>query len=152
MWIEKYRPFKLKDVADQPEVVHALQTSIQNKNLPHLLFYGPPGTGKTSAILAACRELWGPEVMRSRVLELNASDERGISVMRTKVKDFAKIMIATPPNTGGYPCPPFKIIILDEADTLTADAQSALRRTMVRVHAYFAYYYRNCTPKPQDFV
>ena len=132
MWVEKYRPYRLSDVANQPEVVHALQNSIHQRNLPHLLFYGPPGTGKTSAILAAARELWGPEMMKQRVLELNASDERGIGVMRTKVKDFAKIVSAAPPPNYTYPCPAFKLIILDEADTLTSDAQSALRRTMVR--------------------
>ena len=97
-----------------------------------MLFYGPPGTGKTSTILALAKELYGPEMFRTRVLELNASDERGISIVREKVKDFARMQLSNPPPhyKDQYPCPPYKIIILDEADSMTQDAQSALRRTM----------------------
>ena len=97
-----------------------------------MLFYGPPGTGKTSTILALAKELYGPEMFRTRVLELNASDERGISIVREKVKDFARMQLSNPPAhyKDRYPCPPYKIIILDEADSMTQDAQSALRRTM----------------------
>ena len=97
-----------------------------------MLFYGPPGTGKTSTILALAKQLYGPAMFHSRVLELNASDERGISIVREKVKNFARQQLSNPPPnyTDKYPCPPYKIIILDEADSMTQDAQSALRRTM----------------------
>jgi replication factor C subunit 2/4 len=97
-----------------------------------MLFYGPPGTGKTSTVLALAKELYGPELMKSRVLELNASDERGISIVREKVKNFARTAVSntTAAQAKQYPCPPYKIIILDEADSMTQDAQSALRRTM----------------------
>ena len=100
-----------------------------------MLFYGPPGTGKTSTILALAKSLFGPALYRSRILELNASDERGIGIVRDKVKNFARAPLSQPTGLDAayraqYPCPPFKIIILDEADSMTQDAQSALRRTM----------------------
>ncbi|KAI0008051.1 putative replication factor protein [Xylariaceae sp. FL0662B] len=131
-WVEKYRPKTLDDVTAQDHTVNVLRRTLQASNLPHMLFYGPPGTGKTSTILALAKELYGPEMMKSRVLELNASDERGISIVREKVKDFARMQLANPPAgyKTRYPCPPYKIIILDEADSMTQDAQSALRRTM----------------------
>ncbi|KAG0347127.1 hypothetical protein BG005_000353 [Podila minutissima] len=127
-WIEKYRPKTMDDISSQEQVVAVLKKTMESQNLPHLLFYGPPGTGKTSTILALARDIYGPEMIGSRVLELNASDERGIQVIREKVKNFARSTVTH--NIGSQNCPPYKIIILDEADSMTGDAQSALRRTM----------------------
>ncbi|KAF4536896.1 Replication factor c subunit 2 [Lasiodiplodia theobromae] len=136
-WVEKYRPKSLNDVNGQDHTVTVLSRTLQSSNLPHMLFYGPPGTGKTSTILALAKQLYGPELIKTRVLELNASDERGIAIVREKVKNFARQQLSNPPaGPAGveyrkrYPCPPFKIIVLDEADSMTQDAQSALRRTM----------------------
>lgn len=128
-WVEKYRPEKVDDVSHQEEVVRTLKTSIEQGNIPHLMFYGPPGTGKTTTVLAVARSLFGPHLYKSRILDLNASDERGISVVREKIKTFAQRAVSTE-KTPGYPCPRFKLIILDEADTMTSEAQSALRRIM----------------------
>ncbi|KAF9125284.1 hypothetical protein BGW39_007521 [Mortierella sp. 14UC] len=129
-WIEKYRPKTMDDISSQEQAVAVLKKTMESQNLPHLLFYGPPGTGKTSTILALARDIYGPEMIGSRVLELNASDERGIQVIREKVKNFARSTVSHNIGYVSLNVPPYKIIILDEADSMTADAQSALRRTM----------------------
>ena len=127
-WIDKYRPSNLNEVVYQDEVIKVLKKTLETGNLPHLLFYGPPGTGKTSSILAITKELFGPKLIKERVIELNASDERGINVVRNKIVTFSKTAIG--PKDPKFPCPPYKIIILDEADAMTTEAQSALRKTM----------------------
>jgi len=174
-WVERYRPKKLDDVAHQTEVVATLQNAVETGRLPHLLLYGPPGSGKvrkrffftdnsncsiqTSVALALCRQLWPPGEWRRRVLELNASDERGISVVRDKIKHFASLAVGSSQkkkmtsffaaktdnnsmeveekDEKKYPSPPYKVIILDEADTVTPDAQAALRRIIVSHEIYF---------------
>lgn len=127
-WVDKYRPKKLSDVAYQYEVTKMLKQTIKTGELPHLLFYGGSGTGKTSTILAISRELYGPKRVHERVIELNASDERGINIVRKKIITFAKTSVGT--ADPDYPSPPYKIIILDEADAMTVEAQSALRKVM----------------------
>jgi len=122
VWVEKYRPRKLSEIVGQKEITERLISYVRTKNLPHLLFAGTAGTGKTTSAIALARELYGEESWRLNFQEMNASDERGIDVVRTKIKDFARTA-----TMGNFP---FKIIFLDEADALTPDAQSALRRTM----------------------
>ena len=121
IWIEKYRPKKLDEVAGQEEIIERLKAYAKLKNVPHLLFAGPAGTGKTTCALALSHELYG-ENWRQNFNELNASDERGINIIRGKIKDFAR----TAPIGNAQ----FKIIFLDEADSLTSEAQAALRRTI----------------------
>ncbi|ODV75173.1 replication factor C subunit 3, partial [Cyberlindnera jadinii NRRL Y-1542] len=118
-WVEKYRPTTLDDVYGQPEVVDTVRRFVHDGRLPHLLFYGPPGTGKTSTIIALAREIYGKNY-KNMVLELNASDDRGIDVVRNQIKDFASTMQIFSKG--------FKLIILDEADAMTNVAQNALRR------------------------
>ena len=121
LWVEKYRPKSLDEVVGQEEIVERLKAYAKTGNLPHLLFAGPAGTGKTTSAIALARDMFG-EDWRQNYFELNSSDERGIETVRTKVKEIARIA----PFGGSN----FKIIFLDEADNLTADAQAALRRTM----------------------
>jgi replication factor C small subunit len=122
MWAEKYRPKNLNEIINQNEITSRLKTFVEEKNLPHMLFVGPAGVGKTTSILALSRDLYGSSY-RNFILELNASDERGIGVIRDKVKNFARTAAMVSPVS-------FKILIMDEADHLTSDAQHALRRTM----------------------
>lgn len=121
IWVEKYRPKRLSEVVGQEEIVSRIKSFVEKKALPNMLFAGPPGTGKTTVALCIARELFG-EGWRQNFLELNASDERGIDTIRTKVKDYAR--------TRPIGDVPYKIVYLDESDALTSDAQNALRRTM----------------------
>jgi len=127
-WVDKHRPTTLDKIIGQQNVVNTLKNGIVKGEMPHMLFYGPPGVGKTSVITALAYELFGPNLMIDRVLELNASDDRGINTVRKTIRQFAKSALGTPdPN---YPSPPYKIVILDEADAMTNEAQSALRKVM----------------------
>lgn len=121
IWTEKYRPKKFEEVVGQEEVIKRVKSLVNSLNIPHLLFAGPAGTGKSTVALIIVKELF-KESWRENYLELNASDERGIDVIRQKVKDFAR--------TKALGDVPFKVIFLDEADALTREAQQALRRTM----------------------
>ncbi|MBI4438526.1 replication factor C small subunit [Candidatus Woesearchaeota archaeon] len=121
IWTEKYRPSEFSQVAGQEHIVARIKALVESRNIPHMMFSGPPGTGKTTTAIIVAKKLFG-ESWRQNFLELNASDERGIDVIRVKVKDFART------KTIGET--PFKIIYLDESDSLTKEAQQALRRTM----------------------
>ncbi|GFR19873.1 replication factor C subunit 5 [Trichonephila clavata] len=121
-WVEKYRPEKLDDLIAHEDIIRTINKFIKEDRLPHLLFYGPPGTGKTSTILACAKQIYSPAEFSSMVLELNASDDRGIGVVREQILSFASTRTIF--KSG------FKLIILDEADAMTNDAQNALRRVI----------------------
>jgi len=121
IWSEKYRPKSLNDIINQRHVIERLKEFVKEKNVPNMLFAGPAGCGKTASAIATAYELYGDN-WRQNILSLNASDERGIDVVRGKVKDFAR--------TKAMGNVPFKLIFLDESDALTPEAQQALRRTM----------------------
>merc|ERR1719436_800918 len=125
-WVEKYRPDRIDDVAQQEEVVAALRKSLKTGELPNLMFYGPPGTGKTTVALALMKQFFGAK-WKERVKELNASDERGIGAVREKVKTFAQLSVG---GVADGSRAKFRVVILDEADSMTHDAQAALRRIM----------------------
>jgi replication factor C small subunit len=125
MWVEKYRPFKLDDIVNQKEIIESLKNLMkESAEMPHLLFTGPAGVGKTTTALCMSRQLLGEDWKRD-TLELNASDERGIKMVRERVKEFAAVIkIRTTERDERK----FRIIILDEADEMTSEAQTALRR------------------------
>jgi len=120
VWTEKYRPDTLSEVVGQEDIVERLEAFVEEESIPHLMLAGPSGTGKTASSVSLAKDLYGDE-WKQNFMETNASDDRGIDVVREKIKDFAR----TKPVNADY-----KIIFLDEADALTADAQQALRRTM----------------------
>jgi replication factor C subunit 2/4 len=127
-WVDKYRPKHLKDIIGHDDIKDMLISSIEKGDLPHLLFHGGSGTGKTSTVTALVMQLYGPDKINNKVLELNASDENGINVVREKIIRFANIVVGSPDPK--YPSPSFKIIILDEADSMTSEAQTALKKVM----------------------
>ncbi|ELU07083.1 hypothetical protein CAPTEDRAFT_164264 [Capitella teleta] len=121
-WVEKYRPQKLDDLISHKDIISTIGRFVKEERLPHLLFYGPPGTGKTTTILAVAKQIYAPKEFNSMVLELNASDDRGIGIVRDRILSFASTRTLF--KSG------FKLVILDEADAMTNDAQNALRRVI----------------------
>jgi len=128
-WIEKYRPNSLDDIISQDNIIKTLKIFIRRKCLPHLLFYGPPGTGKTSTIMACAKELYG-EYYDFMVMELNASDDRGIEVVRSKIKQFVSTKSVFFGKSVKERENIFKLVILDETDAMTEDAQAILRKVV----------------------
>jgi len=119
-WVEKYRPSQLSELVAHQEIISIITKLIDTDRLPHLLLYGPPGTGKTSTVIAAAKKMYGEKKYRGMTLELNASDDRGINVVRNQIKEFA--------GTRQLFSSGIKLVVLDEADAMTNDAQFALRR------------------------
>jgi replication factor C subunit 3/5 len=138
-WVEKYRPASLADVSGHQDILATINKFVDSNRLPHLLLYGPPGTGKTSTVLALARRIYGGKNMRQMVLELNASDDRGIDVVREQIKTFSstKQIFAGSfdKSKADDSIANFKLIILDEADAMTSTAQMALRRIMEKYTA-----------------
>ncbi len=126
-WVEKYRPSSLKQIISHKEIIDSLKKLINSKSLPHLLFFGPSGSGKTSTIMCCAREIYG-EYVDCMILQLNASNERGIETVRTKIKNFVsnKNSIFLPMESRNI----FKLVILDEIDSMTVEAQGMLRQTI----------------------
>ncbi|MFW5704593.1 MAG: replication factor C small subunit [Nanoarchaeota archaeon] len=127
IWVDKYRPKTFNDILGQEYFVSRIQSFLDSQNMPHLLFAGTPGTGKTTTALVVARELYGENGLHGNFLELNASDDRGIDIIRNHIKEFAKLRSLAKV--------PYKIVCLDEADSLTKEAQQALRRTMEKYSA-----------------
>ncbi|KAF2666368.1 putative DNA replication factor C subunit Rfc3 [Microthyrium microscopicum] len=137
-WVEKFRPSTLDDVEGHQDILATINKFVETNRLPHLLLYGPPGTGKTSTVLALARRIYGTKNMRQMVLELNASDDRGIDVVREQIKTFSstKQIFSAAPKPGDHKSlAGYKLIILDEADAMTSTAQMALRRIMEKYTA-----------------
>ncbi|KAJ1357507.1 hypothetical protein KIN20_015672 [Parelaphostrongylus tenuis] len=131
-WVEKYRPESLDGIVSHEEIIKTLVRFVKSNKLPHLLFYGPPGTGKTSAILAVVNTMYTPKQRNSMVLELNASDDRGIGVVREEIITFAQTKSL---HLDKNATTDLKFVILDEADAMTKDAQNALRRVIEKYTA-----------------
>jgi replication factor C subunit 3/5 len=138
-WVEKYRPNSLADVSGHQDILATINKFVDSNRLPHLLLYGPPGTGKTSTVLALARRIYGNKNMRQMVLELNASDDRGIDVVREQIKTFSstkQIFAGSFDKSAAQSTiANYKLIILDEADAMTSTAQMALRRIMEKYTA-----------------